>query len=618
MARMYPLQPHFQSSGKDRPSGEQRLFELLRDALSDEIVVIHGLYWRRADGQTEEETDFVIIHPAYGFLVCEVKGGRNITFHDDTIWRGKQPMDPNPYHQACQGQRLLATFLRQIVADDATAQPLASIWAVWLMDRRRATVGLSPVYDALTLTQDDAQPEQVAEAILRHFARLAQPTPIAPDLIERIIDELWPMQSPRLTVARLLAGERQQFRRLHPDQAQVIQALLAQARGDVIGGAGTGKTVAAYEIAARLADAGLRVLYLCTHRNQASWLRGDLHHHPAFFLRQPHFAIHDVDDLLRQTIAVARGIAPNQVHLPQAPHTCAKALVDSLAAIRQRAETGAALPDLFTVPPSAAAPLFDAVLVDEAQDVAPELWPALHRLLADPEGGRFYTFGDVRQDEVRPHARTAGTPLMLTRNLRNARRIYAVMHRIYPDLPNPATLAPDHPEGDVIYVPISTSKGATEDARREAERAVLAKLLHELIDRQNVRPEQIMIISCRTQDSSKVTGKRSAIFHTGSYHIEGITLRQLHMRIAPGSVPVTTIQAAKGLESDIVILAEMDGLREGSVPRARVYIAVSRARSRLYILSHKRTFERDAFIPRPGPRGKGKPKRRPKPGGRRN
>jgi hypothetical protein len=593
MARMFPQQPHFQSAG------EQRLFERLRDGLDEDIVVIHGLYWRRENGLTEEETDFVIMHPAFGFLVCEVKAGRSITYHDGQMWRGKQPIDPNPYHQARQGRRLLAAFLRQIVADGAATPRFAIARAVWLTDRRRATLGLPPHFDALTLTQEDAEPEQVAAAIARHFARLPQPTPLTPDRIERIIDELWPLQSPRQTVARLLAGERQQFRRLHPDQAAVIAALLAHPRGDVIGGAGTGKTVVAYEIAARLAEQGQRVLYLCTHRNQANWLRGDMHQHPALFLRQPHFAILDLEDLLRQAIAAGRGSAPTEVRLPKQPHKRAAALLASIAAIQQRAEAGAPLPALFAQPPSAALPLFHAVLVDEAQDVAPELWPSLHRLLAAAETGRFYTFGDDRQDEVRPHAHGTGVPLVLTHNLRNARRVYEVMHRIYPDLPHPTTLAPDHPDGSVEYLSVPTAKGATERERIAAEQGVLAELLHELIDRQNVRPEHILLISCRTQDISAVSGKQSAIFHTGSYRIAGVALRQLNHHIEPGSVAVTTIQAAKGLESDIVILAETDGLSEGRVPRARVYIAVSRARSRLYILSRKRAFERDAYIPRP-------------------
>lgn len=606
MARMYPQKPRFHSPG------EKMLFERLQQELPAEMVVIHGLYWQRDKGQTEEETDFVIIHPDYGFLVCEVKSGYSLRFADGTVKVNDRDANPNPYQQARKGQRLLLAFLREVVAANAPAMHFAVARTVWLTARARDSFNLPRGYDAMTLTLEDALAGHIGPAIERQFARIVRPSPLTQVQIQHILRELWPMGTPRQTVARLLAGERRHFRHLHVEQMQVMTTLLESKRGDVIGGAGTGKTVVAYEIAARLADAGQRVLYVCTHRTQVHWLRGDMHYHLAFFLRQPHFAIVDIDDLMQHIIATAHHIAPDLVNVPRVAHARAKALRDSIALICKGAASGDVTPNLFIDTASPAAPLFDALLLDEAQDVAPELRLALVQLLADPANGRYYTFGDERQNEEHYLTHPTNAPLELQRNVRNARAIYELMHRIHPDLPDPATLPADHPQGLVEYRPLHLPGSATEDVRASAERQLLGDLLHELIDRQHVRPEQILIITCRTRDISKVSGKQSVIFHPRNHILNGIRLHQLNWRFEPGKVPVTTIQSAKGLESDIVILAETDGLAEGNVPQARVYIAISRARSRLYILSRKRPFDRNAFLTRPAapPSQPRKPKRK--------
>ena len=84
---------------------------------------------------------------------------------------------------------------------------------------------------------------------------------------------------------------------------------------------------------------------------------------------------------------------------------------------------------------------FDAIMVDEAQDVDPPLWPPLQRLLRDHEGGLLYIFFDEAQRDGEGSWRVplAGEKalLPLVVNLRNTRAIFDVMMRFYtgPDAP---------------------------------------------------------------------------------------------------------------------------------------------------------------------------------------
>lgn len=85
MARMIP------SDGpSDTDSAAERdLYPVLREQLSDEFVVVHGLPWlttltRRGQdsrgakllGPPTGEIDFLILHAELGVLAIEVKGGR--------------------------------------------------------------------------------------------------------------------------------------------------------------------------------------------------------------------------------------------------------------------------------------------------------------------------------------------------------------------------------------------------------------------------------------------------------------------------------------------------------------------------------------------------------------
>lgn len=79
MARMIPADGPALTGSR----AEYNLYWILKEQLSGDFVVIHSVPWltdvasRRSSGAPTREVDFLILHPEYGLLAIEVKGGRH-------------------------------------------------------------------------------------------------------------------------------------------------------------------------------------------------------------------------------------------------------------------------------------------------------------------------------------------------------------------------------------------------------------------------------------------------------------------------------------------------------------------------------------------------------------
>lgn len=101
----------------------------------------------------------------------------------------------------------------------------------------------------------------------------------------------------------------------------------------------------------------------------------------------------------------------------------------------------------------------------------------------------------------------------------------------------------------------------------------LREILKRLVEVEGVPTEDIVVLTPIVQESRLRAGVR----------VDKWTLTRDRTRLQPGYVRVSTIHAFKGLESPVVILAELDKAhRELAVELA--YIALSRARAHLVVL----------------------------------
>lgn len=92
---------------------EKQVAKALMKALPDRCVIYHSYPWLRPDRNdrngsvtlSEGEVDFLIIHPDYGLLVLEVKGGRVWYDPDTREWKRRSGLEgekviKDPFEQA--------------------------------------------------------------------------------------------------------------------------------------------------------------------------------------------------------------------------------------------------------------------------------------------------------------------------------------------------------------------------------------------------------------------------------------------------------------------------------------------------------------------------------------
>lgn len=80
MARMYPPRFSGRSDGDAYSAAERVLYKEFAQQLGPDYTVLHSVRWLARDpgqeGKTRDgEADFLILHPRFGVLVVEVKGG---------------------------------------------------------------------------------------------------------------------------------------------------------------------------------------------------------------------------------------------------------------------------------------------------------------------------------------------------------------------------------------------------------------------------------------------------------------------------------------------------------------------------------------------------------------
>ena len=246
------------------------------------------------------------------------------------------------------------------------------------------------------------------------------------------------------------------------------------------------------------------------------------------------------------------------------------------------------------------APMYDALIVDEAQDINKPVWPVLRRLLRasddpeEPAASRFYVFYDPAQRDLPGEwdATWTGIDVIhppLTINCRNSASIYELMATFNPRLHDIPFRGPiGRP---VLFRDPMAEKGTARETGKntpalrtiDAETATLEQVLNELIEQEGARPEQILVVTCRSGDGRSKHQTRWRLRdqqEIGRRSLEWIKSRKSQTRVA-----LSTIRAAKGLESPIVVLAELDGIVDEPRHDQLLFTAISRAKHQLIVLA---------------------------------
>ena len=390
MPTLIPAQPGFATTS------ERKVWELLRSQLGDDDVLVSGQ--RISSRDKDHEIDICVAFADGGIVVVEVKGGQ--VWYDDgwKIDRRGQVDSIDPVNQARQAQYALRSWLDQ---DPRWGRRSGLRWG--------HAVVLPYTLLAHDFATPDAQRWQVAgrddlDDLAGFLRRIVLGQTNAKRLttlddLHALVDVLGGRGLPQRDLIGEAAEREDEVERLSAEQAVILKAARLLNRVEIRGGAGSGKTWLAVEQARRLSKDGQRVALTCYSRGLAAWLQRRV----ATLPRRERPAYVGTFHNLGVEWGAPTGSDDDsdfwEVQLPEL-----------MVGLGDRQPDGK---------------LFDAVVVDEAQDFADLWWPAALAALKDEDAGGLYVFTDEGQ---RVFSRFGGpptglVPLVLDQNLRNTRQI---------------------------------------------------------------------------------------------------------------------------------------------------------------------------------------------------
>ena len=539
---------------------ERHLFEALQSGLGEEWHVFHDYAYVGRELPAEGAIDFLVVHREHGMLAIECKG-EGVHLRGDGTWMRilsggrEEPLGESPFRQAQRHIKELVAELRPKLAglfpDLGGAFPFVHGHAV--------------AFPAAAAEEVSHLPAEVAPVILLDAADLGRLGRRVPEILDwwgagrrpaRLLDErefrqfrkhlLLPRWKLAPTFGARLDLEGQALVRLGGEQTEVLRSLVAGSRLCVRGGAGTGKTLLALEVARAAALEGKRVLLTCFNIALARWLAETVASWGPLAQRVRAATFHDL------CLEVAGAVGD----VPPPPAQGDKSAASDYWNVR--------LPEcLLSALEAGKLPRYDAVVVDEGQDFHRDWFDLLEGCLRDTAAGEFVIFHDPAQDIFGTGCRMPPFPVTtLGVNFRNTRRIAEYLGT-FGERAAPAFSR--SPEGEPPTV-------HRQPRSRPAAAEAIGRLVAELVDEKRIAPGRITIIAPHTKENSCLQGLQSI----GGQRISTDPLNRA------GAVLCTTIHKFKGLESDVAILVDVrgDDLFQG---RAFLYAAASRARLLLHV-----------------------------------
>ena len=559
MARLIP------SFMDDRtPPGERDVYNLLA-AGPDDWVALHSLDLAPWNRGLRTEVDFVVIVPDAGLLCVEVKSHENL-FYDGDRWF-PATISRSPFKQAADGRY---TFTRRLheLAPELKNVPVVhccifprspfnlphnlSIQQWELIDMRT----LRAFGSGLAFCADlKARIERSVEADV-NLSPLAKR--LSPEQVDDVVRHCVPVQKRRPEAREEIDRRTEQMDRLLREQQKpVLQLAALNKRVIVAGGAGTGKTLIAREVARRAAEKGARVGLLCFNQLVGDWMH-----------RQSELATPLLPNLIVgraiQVMAKMTGLL-----IPESP-----------SPDFWENELPSRLEERLTDLDFKAAATFEYLVIDEAQDILarPRLWECLSQfLVGGMKDGAFALFGDFSNQVLSDRdtmnqglsgliSTAAPSQWQLTENCRN--------YRIVGD--TAVTLAG---LGQLVYSGYMRAGGGVHNYDiffYESGGAQLNKLREWLKEfrSQGYKPADITILSFRSHDNAAAVHLKDA----------GFKLRPAWQ--GADATGYASIHAFKGMENKVIILTDVV-LGERDYQRDLFYTGLTRATESVRVLCQK-------------------------------
>ncbi len=510
--------------------GEMKVYEALR-TLSDQYTVFYSLSWVGInEKRTVGEADFVIVHPAKGIFVIEVKSGE-IAYKNgewiQTNTKSGQSKRIEPYVQVRKSQFELLDRLNQGIRDFRIPMMCYGVWFPSIDISEKATL---PPESPKAITLDRLSLENAEKAINDAFAYWAEKyrqVILDQAQLQKVINVLCPHFHvvPRLKTK--IEEMEETYIQLTRQQATLLDFLEEQKTAVIHGLAGTGKTVLGVEKAKRLAAQDEQVLFLCFNR----FLRDALKKNNTI----PNVTFHNVHSLAYEIMG--------QSDLPI--EEVLEEFEDFLEEVFDEESWE-----------------YSNIIVDEGQDLDDRLLNRLYELVRQ-KNSCFYVFYDrnqyIMKNQLPKWIEDAECRLVLHKNCRNTAEVFKTSCSI---------MGLENVTYNEVHGEIPAARFYT---RADEEEKIVSEFVKRVMD-EGLDTSDIVILTAKTIERSWIDpGKKYAG-------------QELSCEGEVGKILFTTIRKFKGLEAEAILIvdAQMSALANPE-NRRLLYTGASRAKNLLNI-----------------------------------
>ncbi len=533
MAKMIPLEL---KDGEYLSEGEKEVFDILKAGLSDEWLVIYSLRWITDNdiflGKSNGESDFILIHPSYGIMILEVKGGVISCINgewssisaDNTKRNIKDPEKQANYAKFS----LLSRFKKSNINPYITT-------AIWFPDciKEKCSLPLSMPKEVIL---DMASFSDIEKRIVDIFKYRAEKEGFVINKLldseyKKVVDILNPKTEIKIPLLRLVNKLNMRFMKLNDEQNNFFEQLDGNKFISVKGHAGTGKTVLAVKKAFRESEHGKKVLFLCYN----SLLKDSI--------KKESEDIFDVFTIYSLAIEYLSKYNEEAYKKFDKTGDFDEMMKDFFNEIKNNKENHKWL--------------FDSIVIDEGQDFTEEWFDAINELLV--EDGSLCVFYDENQMLYNKYGRTDisfldnGTKYTLMRNMRNTDEICTSSLKVISANGGSVRLnGVNGIEPDIIF---------SEDAFDTITH--LKNVIRELKRTEFLSDDNITVL---TMEAKKKIKFKKGIIDEFSGTVE-------------------SIRRFKGLESDVVIIPDLsNSFMEDEDLRNLLYVGMSRAKAHVILI----------------------------------
>lgn len=560
MAVMFPKKEYL---SEETPYAERVIYDALETQLPSSFIVFHSFCWnkkRYGKYPIWYENDFIILNKDYGALVLEVKGGKirfennlciqtNIdTGHESILSEGNDPLS-----QAKRGKFYLEDLIDNIY-ENLHERFIIQPCIAFPLSIVNSNTELPPNYSNIKdIILDANSIKDLGKEIIKifDFYNMKHHTSITNEEFQKIKQTIAPTYDLVVSNSAKNAEMEDQFIRFTNQQSSLLDYIAEQKIATIQGSAGTGKTVVAIEAAHRFSNDNKKVLFMCFNR----------------YLKDHIEEMCNDDNIEVQTI--------NSFIAKYYPY--------ELENMEERAKIFSGLDDSnFN---------YDAIVIDEAQDFNEKEIDHLN-FIAKYKDLNLLVFYDRNQilytDTLPKWITDAECKLVLSKNCRNTKEIAITSRKI-------------------IDLDVSNNKNFSFISGERTESYFfndniienVYKVIKNIKSNNAYKNDDITILSLKSETKSILAG------------IDRIRDIPITHSKQPNSILFTTAKKFKGLESNVIIVVDIDADNFTNKQEQNLfYVATSRAKNKLclvFTLKENELLElKDKLKDIPGPNAKTK------------